>query len=113
MASPDLGFYKRKFAEGRRARLVNKCCLPLFSRKREDNVDAYAGFMMFHGLGELGSETVYATGLECEASHYSNRTLRRDVLARARRPRIDGKSFCEVSEIDISISRTGIPELAE
>lgn len=68
--------------------------------------------MTFHE--RMNSEvTVYAIGLECEVSHYSNRrTVSGDVLAWFYwRLRLTGGSSCEVNEIDISVSRAGIPGL--
>lgn len=112
VASLNLGFYKRKFAEDKRAHVINKRDLLFLSGKQNSNIGAFARFMTFHG--RMNSEvTVYAIGLECEVSHYSNRrTVSGDVLAWFYwRLRLTGESSCEVSKIDISMPRAGIPGL--
>jgi len=70
----ECGSFERKFDKVKKTPLIDKRNLLFFKQKKNRiiTLTVRARFMAFHG--QVNSETtIYATGLEYEASHYSNR----------------------------------------
>jgi len=58
VASLNLGFYKRKFAEGKRTRVINKRDLLFLSGKRNSNIGGVREICDVSWTNELGSDDI-------------------------------------------------------